>query len=208
MHACQRTAVGLVCTFLGVALGTHTFAADDLSGIWKLRTSFQGRSGRALILDLAVDGDRLKGTAMRSEDVVSEIENGRLRDGKLSFDVVSEWNGRRRVTEFTGSLEGTTLRGTAKTMRRGESRVLDWVGTRTSRDALREENQAPTIAADIDLRDGNYQVWRDHILPAAEELAWAKIPWLTTFKDGIKKSAEDNKPLLLWTMNGHPLGCT
>ena len=31
---------------------------------------------------------------------------------------------------------------------------------------------------------------------------------LTTFKDGILAADTAGKPLLLWTMNGHPLGCT
>jgi hypothetical protein len=39
-------------------------------------------------------------------------------------------------------------------------------------------------------------------------LAWQQIPWATTFKDGIVAADAAGKPLLLWTMNGHPLGCT
>ncbi len=64
------------------------------------------------------------------------------------------------------------------------------------------------MAADIDLDEENYKSWRDHILPETSELAWEKIPWLTTFKDGIDAASKAGKPLLLWTMNGHPLGCT
>ncbi len=66
----------------------------------------------------------------------------------------------------------------------------------------------PPVAADIDLDEENYKSWRDHILPETSELAWEKIPWLTTFKDGIDAAYKAGKPLLLWTMNGHPLGCT
>ncbi len=66
----------------------------------------------------------------------------------------------------------------------------------------------PPVAADIDLDEENYKSWRDHILPETSELAWEKIPWLTTFKDGIDAASKAGKPLLLWTMNGHPLGCT
>jgi hypothetical protein len=60
----------------------------------------------------------------------------------------------------------------------------------------------------IELNDENYQAWRDHILPVEKELGWDQIPWLTTFKDGIVAADKEEKPLLLWTMNGHPLGCT
>jgi hypothetical protein len=66
----------------------------------------------------------------------------------------------------------------------------------------------PPVAADIELNEQNYQSWRDHILPDLSEMAWAQIPWLSTFHDGIVAADTENKPLLLWTMNGHPLGCT
>jgi len=49
---------------------------------------------------------------------------------------------------------------------------------------------------------------RELILPAAEELAWRKIPWLTDLWDARKKAAEEARPIFLWEMDGHPLGCT
>ena len=64
------------------------------------------------------------------------------------------------------------------------------------------------VSLDIELNDENYGLWKDHILPDSSELAWQEIPWLTTYKDGILAAEAADKPLLLWTMNGHPLGCT
>lgn len=64
------------------------------------------------------------------------------------------------------------------------------------------------VKADIELSDMNYETWRDHILPDQNEMAWNKIPWLSTFHDGVLAADAAAKPLLLWTMNGHPLGCT
>lgn len=66
----------------------------------------------------------------------------------------------------------------------------------------------PPVEADIELTDKNYEIWRNHILPDLSEMAWTKIPWLSTFHDGIVAADAEGKPLLLWTMNGHPLGCT
>jgi len=62
--------------------------------------------------------------------------------------------------------------------------------------------------AKVELNDQNYSDWRKHILPDTGEMAWQQIPWATTFKDGIVAADVAGKPLLLWTMNGHPLGCT
>jgi hypothetical protein len=60
----------------------------------------------------------------------------------------------------------------------------------------------------LKLNEQTLQSWRDHILPADSELDFQKIPWLTSFKDGILTADQKERPLLLWTMNGHPLGCT
>ena len=51
-------------------------------------------------------------------------------------------------------------------------------------------------------------MWRDFIKPTKEEMAWSEIPWETTFYDGLIESNKEQKPVLLWVMNGHPLGCT
>jgi hypothetical protein len=46
------------------------------------------------------------------------------------------------------------------------------------------------------------------IKPHANELAWTKIPWLTSLWEARRRAAEQGKPILLWEMDGHPLGCT
>ena len=58
------------------------------------------------------------------------------------------------------------------------------------------------------LNKNTYKMWQDFIKPTKEELAWAQIPWQSTFYDGLVESDKNQKPLLLWVMNGHPLGCT
>ena len=60
----------------------------------------------------------------------------------------------------------------------------------------------------VELNATNVEAWRRHILPDESELQWRKIPWLWTLQEGILKAAEAKRPVLLWTMNGHPLGCT
>lgn len=67
----------------------------------------------------------------------------------------------------------------------------------------------PAIPAlQADLTDANFAAWREHIRPRPAELAWQSVPWLPTFEEGILAADARAKPLLLWVMNGHPLGCT
>lgn len=50
--------------------------------------------------------------------------------------------------------------------------------------------------------------WRARIEPAADELSWTDIPWHPTFLEAVEEARAAHKPVLLWAMNGHPLGCT
>ncbi len=46
------------------------------------------------------------------------------------------------------------------------------------------------------------------IKPSAGEDKWANIPWQTSLWEARKIAAREGKPILLWEMDGHPLGCT
>jgi hypothetical protein len=59
-----------------------------------------------------------------------------------------------------------------------------------------------------ELNDRTYTLWRDHIRPKPAELSWQKIPWRSTFWDAVLEAQRQEKPILLWAMNGHPLACT
>lgn len=37
---------------------------------------------------------------------------------------------------------------------------------------------------------------------------WMEIPWQTDLLAARQKAAREKKPLLMWIMDGHPLGCT
>jgi hypothetical protein len=46
------------------------------------------------------------------------------------------------------------------------------------------------------------------IKPTTKEDRWNRIPWLTSLWEARRQAAAKGKPILLWEMNGHPLGCT
>jgi hypothetical protein len=46
------------------------------------------------------------------------------------------------------------------------------------------------------------------IRPSADEDRWATIPWGVSLWEARKTAAAKGKPILLWEMDGHPLGCT
>jgi hypothetical protein len=50
--------------------------------------------------------------------------------------------------------------------------------------------------------------WRDYVRPSAKEESYLEIPWRESFYIAINEARETARPILLWAMNGHPLGCT
>jgi len=57
------------------------------------------------------------------------------------------------------------------------------------------------------IRPEQFDILRALIKPGAGEDQWAKIPWLTDLWQARKLAAAQGKPILLWEMDGHPLGC-
>lgn len=46
------------------------------------------------------------------------------------------------------------------------------------------------------------------ILPKPDEMKWLSIPWETDLWAARQKAAKEGKPILLWEMDGNPMGCT
>ena len=49
---------------------------------------------------------------------------------------------------------------------------------------------------------------RDLVLPNPSEASYRKIPWRTSVLQGIVDAQKNDKPVMIYLMNGHPLGCT
>jgi len=45
------------------------------------------------------------------------------------------------------------------------------------------------------------------IKPNPDEEKFMQIPWMIDLWEARKKAASDDRPILLWEMDGHPLGC-
>lgn len=59
-----------------------------------------------------------------------------------------------------------------------------------------------------ELTDARCDAVRAAVLPDSSELRWREIPWRPSFQEAIADAQRERRPILLWAMNGHPLGCT
>jgi len=46
------------------------------------------------------------------------------------------------------------------------------------------------------------------ILPTKDDEKWLSIPWRTDLTQARTDAQTENKPIFMWIMNGHPMGCT
>lgn len=67
--------------------------------------------------------------------------------------------------------------------------------------------QRPAVAVPPGMNDAEFQAVLKAVRPAAGEDLFAEIPWHTSLWDARQQAAREGKPILLWEMDGHPLGC-
>ncbi|MFN3191881.1 MAG: hypothetical protein ACE361_15325 [Aureliella sp.] len=58
-----------------------------------------------------------------------------------------------------------------------------------------------------EISDENYQELLKELTPDSKAL-WRQIPWKTSLLEAQKEAAANRKPIFIWAMDGHPLGCT
>ena len=56
------------------------------------------------------------------------------------------------------------------------------------------------------LTDETFEALFEACRPQKER--WTDIPWIGELWEGRQRAAREEKPLFIWAMNGHPLGCT
>ena len=59
------------------------------------------------------------------------------------------------------------------------------------------------------LTEGNFIALHELMQPQPDEMVWKdSIPWRTDLWEARREAAAAGKPIYLWEMDGHPLGCT
>ena len=57
------------------------------------------------------------------------------------------------------------------------------------------------------LSQSKFQRLHELLQPDRREL-WQTIPWKISLLDAQQAAAREHKPIFIWAMDGHPLGCT
>lgn len=63
-----------------------------------------------------------------------------------------------------------------------------------------------TVSA-AELTEAEFRRLHKELQPAPDE-PWRTIPWKIALLDAQQVASQEKKPIFIWAMDGHPLGCT
>lgn len=122
-------AAGLILGLSGLSAADDKKA--DPTGTWKWETE-RGGQKRETTLKLKLDGDKVTGTITggrgKAEDV--KIEDGKFKDGQVTFSVTRERGDVKIVTKYAAKADGDTLKGTATSERGGREQKQEFEAKR------------------------------------------------------------------------------
>jgi hypothetical protein len=120
--------------FLGLAGAARAADAPDPTGTWKWTINFNNQT-REATLKLKLEGDKLTGAMVGRNGQETKIEEGKYKDGEISFAVTRERNGQKFTTKYKGKVEGDTIKGKQESERDGQLRSRDWEAKRAKEEA-------------------------------------------------------------------------
>jgi len=106
--------------------------ADDKTnptGTWKYTAEVNGQK-LDVTIKLKLDGDKLTGTVSVA-DMESKIEDGKYKDGDISFKVNREFNGNQITIKYKGKVKGDTFKGKRELERDGQTNTREFEAKRS-----------------------------------------------------------------------------
>ena len=99
------------------------------TGTWKYTTEVNGQSIDVTI-KLKLEGDKLTGT-VSALDMESKIEDGKYKDGEVSFRAHREMNGNKFTRKYSGKIKGDTFKGKRELERDGQTNSREFEAKRS-----------------------------------------------------------------------------
>jgi serine/threonine protein kinase len=101
----------------------------NFTGKWLYTWERQGMKVETTF-DLKQEGDKVTGTVSGMADTKTEIQDGAVKDGLLTFKVVRERNGNKFSSDYAGKLEGDSLKGKISMEIQGQTREREFEAKR------------------------------------------------------------------------------
>ena len=91
-------------------------AGGPATGTWKWSVQGPGGNDVTMTLKLKQDGEKLTGTITGFGGNESEIQDGTIKDGNVTFKVIRDFAGTKSTTTYTATLADGSLKGKSETV--------------------------------------------------------------------------------------------
>ncbi|MGE5609714.1 MAG: hypothetical protein ACM359_10705 [Bacillota bacterium] len=138
----KRQGLWLTLVLLALGLATQAFAQektdakaekkDQLSatGTWKWTSTTRDNQTRENTLKLTQEGEKVTGVFVGRNNQETAIEEGKLKDGQVTFTITREFNNQKFISKYKGKLTADTIKGTIETEFNGQTRSREWEAKR------------------------------------------------------------------------------
>jgi len=141
MNASTRRWFGILALSLAIGWLASGVRAEDkkttgnATGTWKSTfTTPQGKTVET-VYKLKQEGEKLTGTAKGPRGNEAKIEEGKVKDGKVSFQISREFNDQKFTMKYQGKLSGDTIKGKMEISVGDQTRSVDWEAKREKKAA-------------------------------------------------------------------------
>ncbi len=123
----MKTLVTVACV---LALGGIARGDDKSSptGTWKYTAMVNGAS-LEVTMKLKAEGDKVTGT-LSAMDMELKVEDGKIKDGVISFKVIRDVGGNKFPIKFKGKVSGDSFKGKREIERDGTTNSVDFEAKR------------------------------------------------------------------------------
>ena len=120
----------IVVVFAGQAGMVRADDKPNPTGTWKWTVEMNGNK-RDVTLKLKLDGDKLTGSMPGRNNMETAIDDGKFKDGEVSFSVTRERNGQKFTQKYSGKIDGDTLKGKIEFERDGKAETREFEAKRS-----------------------------------------------------------------------------
>jgi hypothetical protein len=121
-----------ICASLAACLALVLFTGNalaggkaDPNGTWKYTVMAPDGQKFDVTATLKLEGDKLTGAVKRG-DMETKIEDGKFKDGEVSYKVTRERDGQKFVVTYKGKITGDTLKGKIMVKVMDQDIEIDW----------------------------------------------------------------------------------
>jgi hypothetical protein len=137
MNSRLAFAMSLILTL--ICLTMPTAMADDkvdATGDWEMVVNTPDGGSLNLQVSLKQDGDKVTGTLKGDDGEETEIQDGAIKDGELTFKIARDFGGQELKSSFKGKLDADGFEGSVDFELGSEVGTLPVVGTRAGANTI------------------------------------------------------------------------